>query len=187
MKQKRFVAILLMVCMLSALIAGCQSNTGNVNGPNGDSTVEPNNSAEKDTVIIAQAEEPTAMITIDSSIPSNQNKDAIIAHQIYDTLFILENDGTLTPRLAKDYTVTDDGLEYVITIRDDVYFHNGDKLTAEDVAFTFTEYALSVISVTTLWLCILAKWWNMHQKRSCFVIRCTPIHRHYCRRFLLQI
>lgn len=51
-------------------------------------------------------------------------------------------DGTsLSPVLASDITVADDGLGATITLRDDVVFHNGDPLTAADVQFTFETLA----------------------------------------------
>jgi len=40
------------------------------------------------------------------------------------------------PYLAKSWTVSDDGLVYEFTLRDDVMFHNGTPLTAEDYAWT---------------------------------------------------
>ena len=39
-------------------------------------------------------------------------------------------------RIAQDCTVSEDGLEYLFTLRDDVYFHNGDKLTMDDVLYS---------------------------------------------------
>ncbi len=39
--------------------------------------------------------------------------------------------------LATEYSVSDDGLVWTFKIRDDVKFHDGSKLTAADVAFTF--------------------------------------------------
>jgi len=40
------------------------------------------------------------------------------------------------PYLAKSWTVSDDGLVYEFTLRDDVQFHNGTPLTAEDYVWT---------------------------------------------------
>ncbi|EZH66109.1 hypothetical protein DH09_09215 [Bacillaceae bacterium JMAK1] len=43
----------------------------------------------------------------------------------------------LEPYVAEDFPeISEDGLEYVIQLRDDVYFHDGEQVTAEDVAFT---------------------------------------------------
>jgi peptide/nickel transport system substrate-binding protein len=39
--------------------------------------------------------------------------------------------------LAESVEVSDDALEYTVTLRDDATFHNGDPVTAEDVKFTF--------------------------------------------------
>lgn len=42
----------------------------------------------------------------------------------------------LTPDLAKDFTVSEDGLTYTFTLRDDVKFHNGRPMTAKDVKYS---------------------------------------------------
>ena len=59
---------------------------------------------------------------------------------VYDAMFELELDGTYTPELAESFTVSDDGLVWTFTIRDDVTFHDGQPLTAEDVAFSYNFY-----------------------------------------------
>ncbi|NDW01759.1 ABC transporter substrate-binding protein [Salipiger sp. PrR002] len=55
----------------------------------------------------------------------------------YDTL-VYRNTETfeLEPLIAKEWSQIDD-LTYEFKLRDDVTFHNGDPLTAEDVAYTF--------------------------------------------------
>jgi peptide/nickel transport system substrate-binding protein len=45
-------------------------------------------------------------------------------------------DGNLTKDIAKSYTISDDGLTYDFILRDNVYFQDGIRLTAEDIAFT---------------------------------------------------
>jgi len=54
---------------------------------------------------------------------------------IYRGLFNYGKDGVLTPELAADYAISEDGLTYTFTLRDAV-FHNGDPVTAEDVKFS---------------------------------------------------
>ncbi len=39
--------------------------------------------------------------------------------------------------LAEDWTVSDDGTEYIFKLREGITFHNGDPFTAEDVVFTY--------------------------------------------------
>jgi peptide/nickel transport system substrate-binding protein len=41
------------------------------------------------------------------------------------------------PELAEDWDISDDGLEYVFHLREDVTWHDGEQFTAEDVVFTF--------------------------------------------------
>ncbi|MFW6381616.1 MAG: ABC transporter substrate-binding protein [Bacillota bacterium] len=59
---------------------------------------------------------------------------------IFDSLLERDEDG-LIPWLAEDYEIKDKGRKYVFTIRDDVVWHDGEPLTAEDVKFSF-EYGL---------------------------------------------
>ncbi|GIO27013.1 ABC transporter substrate-binding protein [Ornithinibacillus bavariensis] len=56
---------------------------------------------------------------------------------IFDGLMVGDTDGSLKPALAKDYSISDDGLTYTFTIRDNVKFHNGDPLTTEDIMYSF--------------------------------------------------
>lgn len=46
-------------------------------------------------------------------------------------------DGTVEPAIAKEYTISEDGLVYTFTLRDGVKFHNGDPVTVNDVKYSF--------------------------------------------------
>ena len=61
-------------------------------------------------------------------------------------------DGEIVEDLATGYTISDDGLIWTFKIRDDVKFHDGKPLTAEDVAFTFnkTKSLASSIDLTNM-------------------------------------
>ncbi|MCK9919258.1 ABC transporter substrate-binding protein [Microbacteriaceae bacterium K1510] len=45
----------------------------------------------------------------------------------------------LIPKLVKKWEFSPDGLSLAVELRDDVTFHNGDKMTAEDFRYTFFE------------------------------------------------
>ncbi len=60
---------------------------------------------------------------------------------VYDSMYDLELDGTYKLSLAESAKVSDDGLVWTFKIRDDVKFHDGQPLTAEDVIFTYNFYA----------------------------------------------
>lgn len=55
---------------------------------------------------------------------------------VYSGLLRLDNTGQLVPDVATDIERSEDGTEYTVHLRDDVYFHNGQKLTSADVAYT---------------------------------------------------
>ncbi len=52
---------------------------------------------------------------------------------VYEGLYRLTDAGEVEPLLAKSEEVSEDGLTYTITLRDDVAFHSGKKLTSADV------------------------------------------------------
>ncbi len=56
---------------------------------------------------------------------------------IQSTLTVTTTDLEIGMDLAVDYQVSEDGLTWTVTIRDDVKFTDGEPLTAEDVAFTY--------------------------------------------------
>ena len=70
---------------------------------------------------------------------------------IQSTLTVTNPDLTIGYDLATDYSVSEDGLTWTVTIRDNVSFTDGEPLTAEDVAFTYnTVKASSSVSDFTM-------------------------------------
>ncbi len=55
---------------------------------------------------------------------------------IYSGLLKVTASGDLIPDLAESYTVSSDGLSYRFTLKNNIYFHDGVRLTADDVIFT---------------------------------------------------
>ncbi|MFI2363650.1 ABC transporter substrate-binding protein [Promicromonospora sp. NPDC019610] len=60
-------------------------------------------------------------------------------YNLYDQLTTLNADGEIEPSVATAWTPNDDFTEWTFTLRDDVVFHNGEPLTAEDVAFSYNQ------------------------------------------------
>lgn len=59
---------------------------------------------------------------------------------VYSSMFDLNLDGTYSLDLAKSWDVSDDGLVHTFTLRDDFSWHDGQPVTAKDVAFTYNFY-----------------------------------------------
>lgn len=60
---------------------------------------------------------------------------AEIAFNIFEGLVKAAPDGTVIPALADDWNISSDGLEYTFILREEVKFHNGRELTADDVIY----------------------------------------------------
>ena len=59
-----------------------------------------------------------------------------IMMNVFEGLVMPDVDGGLIPAVAKDYKISDDGLTYTFTIRDNIKFHNGNPLDVKDVEFS---------------------------------------------------
>lgn len=63
------------------------------------------------------------------------NRSAV--RNVFDNLTRMGPDGLPREWLATDWEVSDDNKTFTFTIREDVEFHDGEPLTAEDVAFAY--------------------------------------------------
>jgi ABC-type transport system substrate-binding protein len=86
-------------------------------------------SAAQGTIVIAQG---TDAVTLDPHNSTDSPTSTVLSH-LYETLYELTPDGEIVPHLATGATLSDDGLTWTITLREDVVFHNGAPLTAEVV------------------------------------------------------
>ncbi len=68
--------------------------------------------------------------------PASPESFIFISEQIYDGLVRLDKDFNILPSLAEYWEISTDGLRYVFHLRKDVKFHDGQKMTAEDVKFS---------------------------------------------------
>ena len=135
-KNKRILAMLMAVLMIFCVTAcnnSANSANNSYNTDNGAGSVADNGKvladAGKDSVVIAIGSEPE---TLDPTKGWGHGNSPIVQSTLvkYTSELNFEND------LAVDYKLSDDGLTWTFTIRDDAYFTDGEKVTAGDVAFT---------------------------------------------------
>jgi peptide/nickel transport system substrate-binding protein len=67
---------------------------------------------------------------------AKSDADRDMSALIYSGLLRATPEGTLIPDLAREYSVSTDGLTYTFTLRDDLVWHDGEPITSADVAFT---------------------------------------------------
>ena len=128
--KKRMISFLLTVTMAVVLLAGCRS------GGASEQAVSGQPGEEKDSVVIAMGPTSEPEAGFDPAYGWGAGEHV---HEplIQSTLTVTNTDLTIGYDLATGYTVSEDGLTWTVTIRDDVRFTDGEPLTAGDVAFTY--------------------------------------------------
>lgn len=76
--------------------------------------------------------DPVGLDPHTTSATSSRN----MLENVYDTLVMFDSGGRIVPGLVESWETSEDGLTWTFTLRGDVTFHNGDPLTAGDVAFS---------------------------------------------------
>lgn len=134
---KKLIAWLLVVLICLSL-AACSGTETLPEAPEKVSELPSENSTEptdalsvkiRDSVVIAIGSEPE---TLDPTKGWGHGNAPIVQ----STLVRYTSDLTFENDLATGYELSHDGLTWTFTIRDDVKFTDGEKLTASDVAFT---------------------------------------------------
>ena len=142
MKSKKALALALVCALALSVLAGCTSGqqpsdtpgTSNDPGTNTNEPVDnpnlvPAEGTSEETLKVACDGEPTSIFPNYVTNKTSTRVDSCL----FDTL-VRWNDETKTaePSLATKWEQIDD-LHWQFTLRDDVYFTNGEKLTANDV------------------------------------------------------
>ena len=113
------------VSLILTMLAGCSSSTA--------SSTANSSSGNSGTVTIATA---TDVLSWDSSLATDGA--SLTAERMFTSgLMWTGKDGLPECDLAEDYTVSDDGLVYTFTIRDDAVWSNGDPVTADDFVYAW--------------------------------------------------
>jgi peptide/nickel transport system substrate-binding protein len=68
-------------------------------------------------------------------LADNNPVDREITSLVFDGLTRYER-GQLVPALAESWAISEDGRSVLFTLRDDVFWHDGEPFSSDDVAFT---------------------------------------------------
>ncbi|HSK94233.1 MAG TPA: ABC transporter substrate-binding protein [Candidatus Angelobacter sp.] len=139
MRKPTPTIVLPLIIALALVLAACtavqQSPSPDASGPSG-SPGATDGGATGGTVRIGWGGSP------DSLNPGNGvlSEAYTLYALMYDVPVDITSEGEYVPELAEAWDVSEDGLTWTLTIRDDVTFHDGEPLTAEDVAFSIQLY-----------------------------------------------
>ncbi len=78
-----------------------------------------------------------SLVQTDPALISS-DAEVLVANAVYDYLVDIDPlSSQPVPRLASEWQMSDDGLTYTFTLHEGVTFHDGSRLTAADVVWTF--------------------------------------------------
>ncbi|WP_243228274.1 ABC transporter substrate-binding protein [Microbacterium sp. CIAB417] len=115
--MRKPLALAATVVATALVLAGCSSST---------SSEDPADA----TIAIGSLYEPQ---NLSNTQGGGQGVTEAFNGNVYEGLYRLTDDGEVEPLLAESEEVSEDGLTYTITLRDDVTFHSGKALTSADV------------------------------------------------------
>lgn len=92
---------------------------------------------DQDTLVIAQSVDADSM---DPAQISSRPAANIAAH-LWGSLLETTSDGEIEPYFAESYEYSDDGTSLTFQLREGLTCHDGEALTAEDVAYSFNRAA----------------------------------------------
>lgn len=125
-QRRRVISLLCVAALVVSLLLGCGGESAERSGGSGDG----------DSVVIAldPGSEPEAGFDPAYGWGAGEHVHEPL---IQSTLTVTNTDLTIGYDLATGYSVSEDGLTWQVTIRNDVKFTDGEPLTAADVAFTY--------------------------------------------------
>ncbi len=67
----------------------------------------------------------------------SSDSEVFVANAVYDYFVDVDANSNPVPRLATEWSVSDDGLTYTFSLAEGVIFHDGSSFTAADVVWTY--------------------------------------------------
>ena len=112
-------------------------------------------SPDNDMVVAMQAD----VTNLDPHVSSNGVSNTV-TNTMYEALVTFDADANIIPMLAKEWTMSEDGLTYTFVLNEGVTFHDGEPFNAEAVIANWergkADQSLRVYSQTKAWVSAVA-------------------------------
>jgi len=129
MKIKKLIASVALLSMVINILAAC----GKQNTTDGSKNAYPG-TPDANSITVNISSEPPDMF----SVTMTDTTSFTVLRHIVENLVTLDENDNVKPGVAKDWTVSDDGLVYTFNLRDDMKWSNGEPVTAHDFVFAWT-------------------------------------------------
>lgn len=131
--KKKMLALALAAVMCTAALAGCSSSSETSNEPAAEEQGE-TSSEYADQIIMVRNGESTNL----DPVTATTEDDLLVTRMIYENLYDWTDEGDENVlEAAESIEVSDDNMVYTFKLRDDIYFSDGTKATADDWVFSF--------------------------------------------------
>lgn len=130
---KWWLWMLIAVVVAAALIVGVTVFGGKGKGKDANAS---GSASRSDTVAVGLKLAP---VNLDIRRQSGSALEQILIGNVYEGLVSRGSDNKVHPGLAKSWEISKDGLTYTFHLNEKMNFSNGDKLDAEDVAWSINE------------------------------------------------
>ena len=146
--MKKLVALLLVLCMLVSVVA-CQESPSNEPAATQPTETKPEAKPEEKTepfvvnaCIASEPEtiDPSLVSSVDGSTYTQHQFENLMKYQMVDQNPANDPNMKLTEVVkgqAKDYTISDDKTVYTFTLRDDIFWSDGQPVKAQDWVFSW--------------------------------------------------
>ena len=127
--KKKLLALVLLVSLLGTVLSGC-----------GDGSAEQGSEdrATAGELVVGIAQDLDDSLDPHKAVAAGTKE---VMFNVFEGLMKPTSTGDLIPAIAENYTVSEDRMTYTFTLREGVKFHNGDTVTAEDVAYSINRCA----------------------------------------------
>lgn len=132
--MKRVISFMMLLLLMTAVLCGCKGGTDEG---------KTENKSEEASVYYGG----TITVGITQDLDSLDPHKAVAAgtkevlYNVFEGLVKADTDGNLVPAVAADYEISPDGMKYTFELRENVKFHNGAAVTAEDVIYSLKRCA----------------------------------------------
>ena len=121
-----------------------------------DSETSSNNSADRKVFHYIQ---PNSVTSLDPAFAKSQTNIWAVDH-LFNGLVQLDEGLNIRPAIAKDWTISEDGLTYTFNLREDIFFHDdavfeggkGRKVVSSDVVFSLERVRAGAINSPGAWI-----------------------------------
>ena len=140
--MKKIVSILLVMMLFGMAACGTKEDNaadGTTSTPTKavESNTKNDTTEEKTVVRMSLGSEPDSLDPWQSAASDT----AAIFNNVFEGLMSYNSDGEIIPGIAERVDVSEDGCTYTFHLRNNITFHNGQKLTSKDVVYSYNHLA----------------------------------------------